>query len=424
MTLSVMLQLARCTRGFLVPATTRRSAGAAWFYPSTARISKAKVVQRLFASYTNDKHEETKPTLDNNDNGDKSQPQSIGEDPDLNFEPTDTDTNGIDWKSATVSGVLSESIELLGKHNISEPTESAVNLLAASLAMPWETGHRDLRQIAYSSVGERQRERPSERRLTVTERHDYASKIQRRLQHEPIQYILGQWDFLDYTLQIQRPLLCPRPETEELVGLVLQDMKKTIETATSESTTRVLDIGCGTGCIGIALAAGYENCQVTAIDVEPVAVKVAAVNAASILGPSWRNRYSVVLESAEDYNRVTTDIVHDDNRFHVVVSNPPYIPSTDKASLAADVINYESVTALISGHDGLDVIRTIVRKLPEWCVAGAICWMEVDPTHPNMLRQWLASSGEGAPLGVEYVEDFQDLYGRDRFVKLRVVETR
>jgi methylase of polypeptide subunit release factors len=151
---------------------------------------------------------------------------------------------------------------------------------------------------------------------------------------------------------------------------------------------------------------------------------VAAVNAASILGPSWRNRYSVVLESAEDYNRVTTDIVHDDNRFHVVVSNPPYIPSTDKASLAADVINYESVTALISGHDGLDVIRTIVRKLPEWCVAGAICWMEVDPTHPNMLRQWLASSGEGAPLGVEYVEDFQDLYGRDRFVKLRVVETR
>jgi methylase of polypeptide subunit release factors len=90
------------------------------------------------------------------------------------------------------------------------------------------------------------------------------------------------------------------------------------------------------------------------------------------------------------------------------------------------VVNYESATALFGGHDGLDIIRTIVRRLPEWCVAGAICWMEVDPTHPALLRQWLeeSSADEGATLGVEYVTDCQDLSGRDRFVKLRVVETR
>ena len=326
-----------------------------------------------------------------------------------------------EFKSTTVSGILSESIELLEQYNIPEPTESAVNLLASSLDLPWETGHRDLRQLVGALP---QQSSSSERRLTATELKDYASKMQRRLHHEPIQYILGQWDFLDYTLFIERPLLCPRPETEELVGLVLSDMNKRIgQTATTTPVRRrrVLDIGCGTGCIGIALAAAESDdsgWHVTAIDVEPVAVKVAAENAALILGPSWRDRYTVALESAADFK------VDDDHRFDVVVSNPPYIPATDKATLTADVVNYESATALFGGHDGMDVIRTIVRKLPEWCVAGAICWMEVDPTHPALLRQWLSSSEEGATLGVEYVTDCQDLSGRDRFVKLRVVETR
>lgn len=335
----------------------------------------------------------------------------------------------IKFQSTTVSGIISESIELLEGHYIPEPTESAVNLLAAALDLPWETGHRDLRQLAGAALSSSSS--LSELHLTAVQLQDYTFKIQRRLQHEPIQYILGQWDFLDYTLCIERPLLCPRPETEELVGLVLSDMKNFFAGQATTSPVvrrrRVLDIGCGTGCIGIALAAAdadaNSNYRVTAIDVEPVAVKVAAENAALILGPSWRDRYSVLLESAADFNVRNSDD-DDDHRFHVVVSNPPYIPATDKASLTADVVNYESATALFGGHDGMDVIRTIVRRLPEWCVVGAICWMEVDPTHPALLRQWLTSGDEGATRGVEYVTDCQDLSGRDRFVKLRVVETR
>jgi release factor glutamine methyltransferase len=358
---------------------------------------------RLFgaSSYPNDGNEDTKLTL----NGATSENST----PNSGSIPTE-------FQSTTVSGILSESIELLEQHQIPEPTESAVNLLAASLDLPWETGHRDLRQL----VGTLPSSSSSGRRLTAAELRDYASKIQRRLQHEPIQYILGQWDFLDYTLFIERPLLCPRPETEELVGLVVQDMKK-VDTPVN-GRRRVLDIGCGTGCIGIALAAVESDSgwHVAAIDVEPVAVKVAAENAALILGPSsWRDRYTVGLKSAADFK-----VDGDDHRFHVVVSNPPYIPATDEASLTADVVNYESATALFGGHDGMDVIRTIVRKLPEWCVAGAICWMEVDPTHPALLRKWIEYSDEGGTLGVEYVTDCQDLSGRDRFVKLRVVETR
>jgi release factor glutamine methyltransferase len=421
-----MFRLARGTlhtTGFLPSRRTGTAGGTASSLLQIIRRSSSKsnvVSTRIFAasSDANDrKAEETKLTLN---------------------DATKNGTRMLEkWKSTTVSRILSESIELLEQHNIPEPIESAVNLLAASLDLPWETGHRDLRQVLAFYPGEQQRpsavetlplSSSSKRCLTATELQDYASKIERRLQHEPIQYILGQWDFLDYTLRIERPLLCPRPETEELVGLVLQDMKKlatAIGQANPTGRRRVLDIGCGTGCIGVALAADADSdCHVTAIDVEPVAVKVAAENAALILGPSWRDQYSVVLESAADYRVMQGDGDGGDNRFHVVVSNPPYIPATDKASLSADVVNYESATALFGGHDGLDVIRTIVRRLPEWCVAGAICWMEVDPTHPALLRQWLESSGEGDTLGVEYVTDCQDLYGRDRFVKLRVIETR
>jgi release factor glutamine methyltransferase len=307
----------------------------------------------------------------------------------------------------TVPDVLQTAVDEFNATGISEPLHSAIQLLALSLNLPWITGFRDLMQMHEHDQNTSRHDGLSRRRLTAAEAVHYDSLVNRRLHHEPIQYIAGQWDFLEYTLTVRAPLLCPRPETEELVMLVLDDLKK----MKRNDTIRILDVGCGTGCIGIALADKIPECTVTALDVEPVAVETAAANAARI---GCQQRYDVQLIAAENFH-----VADHTKRFDVVVSNPPYIPAPDMLNLEATVLNFESATALQGGSDGMDVIRTIVQQLPLWSKPGAVCWMEVDPTHPAMLREWLNST---TTRKVKFVSSHRDMYGRDRFVKLRVVD--
>lgn len=296
-----------------------------------------------------------------------------------------SDMNG--W---TVGRTLRDSIQKLDDGDVTEPTLSIRHLLSASLELPWETGYRDLDQL-------------SDQRLTPKQALDFSIKLDRRLKHEPIQYILGQWDFLDYTVTIRPPLLCPRPETEEMVEKIIQE--------TTESPIHILDVGCGTGVIGLSLAERLPDATVEAIDVEPVAVETSLENARRILGesPSRTNCYQATLVSAADFSPV--------HRFDIVVSNPPYIPRADMATLSMDVVKYESETALCGGEDGLDVVRTIIRKLPYWCNSGAVCWMEVDPSHPKLIREWLQANPY---LDVKFDSIFKDMFGKDRFVRLTV----
>ncbi len=90
------------------------------------------------------------------------------------------------------------------------------------------------------------------------------------------------------------------------------------------------------------------------------------------------------------------------------------------ATLSEDVSKYESDKALCGGDDGLDIIRHIVRRLPEWTSGN--CWMEVDDSHPSLIADWLSpGSQESVRLGVECISTYKDFCGRDRFVKLRVL---
>jgi release factor glutamine methyltransferase len=314
-----------------------------------------------------------------------------------------------DEGGTTVHQALDTAVTYLEQHEISEVEMSVTNLLAQTLELNWKTGYRELQRILDGSYS---KSPLAMQELTVAQTRQFQEQLQRRASHEPLQYIMGKWDFLDYTLQIESPLLCPRPETEELVSMLVQTYHLP---ADKKTMLNILDIGCGTGAIGIALADQLPHSQVTAIDIDPIAVEVSNRNAQHILKDD-SERYRAVLASIDDYHAEPSS---NQKKFDLIVSNPPYIPETDAVTLHPTVLEYESPQALFAGQDGLDVIRVILRRLPALASeSGADCWMEVDPSHPTKLQSILKQQEHSKTL--EFVQTYQDMFGLDRFVQIRV----
>jgi release factor glutamine methyltransferase len=183
------------------------------------------------------------------------------------------------------------------------------------------------------------------RTLTPAEQAAYDAALRRRLTLEPIQYITGEQEFYGLAFRVTPAVLIPRPETEHLVESVLAELNH-------KAPLNILDIGTGSGAIAIALAHHLPHAQVTAIDISPAALEVAAANAA-------RHNLAARIRFVESN---LLDTLSPDESFDAIVSNPPYVPAADRDTLHPQVRDHEPATALFAGDDGLEVYRRLIPQ--------------------------------------------------------------
>jgi len=262
---------------------------------------------------------------------------------------------------------------------------------------------------------------------------DYAL---RRLRREPVQYIVGNWDFHNLTLKVRFPVLIPRPETEELVDKILQFWKESLQLGGfTTGIRRCLEVGCGGGAISLSLLKAWKDLtgksnllQVTALDIDPEAVALTRENACHILDNEQKQLLDVRLQDVATFSLK-------EDKYDFLVSNPPYIPEEEYRNLQPEVVQYESPRALLGGKDGkkncfhmllgkrnvcilgMDVIRNILRGAKGWVRKGGTIWLEVDPMHPKMIEEFLHQEPD---IGIELLQVFMDMSGVARYCKLLV----
>ena len=196
---------------------------------------------------------------------------------------------------------------------------------------------------------------------------------------EPLQYVLGQWSFRHIEVAIDRRVLIPRPETELVAGVAI-DKARTFATSRT-----VVDLGTGSGVIGLSLAAELpiDGTTVWITDVSADALDVARANLAGL----GRNGRNVRVGEGKWFDAVPADL-----RFDVIVSNPPYI-ETGSPDVAASVLDWEPAGALFAGPDGLDDIRTIVRDSYDRLVPGGWLILEIGAGQGTAVRDLLVGRG-------------------------------
>ena len=224
--------------------------------------------------------------------------------------------------------------------------------------------------------------------------HNVSGVVDRLLDNEPIQYILGETYWHGLTLKVTPDVLIPRVETSELIDIINDDYA-------GRSDLKVLDLCTGSGCIAIALARALPFSRVTATDISAGALRVARENAADC-------KVKITFQQGD----LLAGVGLPDGSMDIIVSNPPYICDSEKAGMSANVLDYEPHSALfVPDDDPLKFYRAISREGIRLAVAGGRLYLEINPLHVSELTAMLADDGWTE------VEALKDMHGRERFVK-------
>lgn len=226
----------------------------------------------------------------------------------------------------------------------------------------------------------------SEEQLSAEDAARFSALMERRTTGEPIQYITGEQEFYGFPLYVNRAVLIPRPETEFLV-------ERALALAAPFSAPRIVDVGTGSGAIAVALAAHCAHANLTAIDISADALDVARANAE-------RNHVAARIRFVQ--GDLLAGIAPSSAEF--VVSNPPYVPETDRATLDGEVRDHEPPLALFAGEDGLAIYRQLIPAAHAVLVEGGWLLLEIGYGQAEAIRALLNLAGFGA---IEFVRDLQ-----------------
>jgi release factor glutamine methyltransferase len=242
-----------------------------------------------------------------------------------------------------------------------------------------------------------------ERPLSEEERERLRKLVTRAGEHEPIAYLTGRAHFFNLEFEVTPDVLIPRPDTETLVENVIQALKREMVV----EAPRVLDLCTGSGCVAAAIGHNVKNAVVIATEISPQAAAVARANVAK-LGLEGR----VTIEEGDLFEPLTHIV--DCQPFDLIVSNPPYIPTAQIESLDPSVRDYEPLSALDGGLDGLALHRRILTEGLGRVVAGGRVFVEIGFDQGPAAREAAAAID-----GWEDVKILKDYAGHDRVVTAR-----
>lgn len=224
-----------------------------------------------------------------------------------------------------------------------------------------------------------------EKTLSIDEINEFIDLVERRKKGEPVAHILGQRGFWSLNLRVTTDTLIPRPDTERLVELALELIPK-------KSPWKILDLGTGTGAIALSLAKEHPDCFITATDQSIAALEVAKQNALD------NNIQNIEFIQSNWFETI------ENQQFNMIVTNPPYIKESDPHLKQGDV-RFEPLSALTSGEDGLNDIRSVIRNSHNYLTEDGVLLIEHGYDQANEVCDLLENANFSK---VENFKDYND----------------